>query len=509
MPYNPSIPGQVSEHQLKAIEAVASLVPQNGKVVEVGSLFGSSSWTWAKSVDPSVTVYCIDPWEGNEGVRAMEARYGITYGIEQFKRHTADCPNIRPLQGYSPTNFLDWSDPIDLYYEDAVHVNPILARNLEFWSGKLKPGGIVCGDDYRPRFPDVRAGAEDLARRLGRDLIRVDFFWCLLPGEDALPGSAAAAERLRELGRESDVLKRGQGIVIAAGPRQPIPVVGVGESTVVPCRVANDGIDAWPSEAGGRLGFGVRMVAANNPDEVLVESRVSLPVAQLQPDMPTDADLVLPTATLPPGSYRAVFDVLGPDGTWTIHPRIAANRGNPIEVRDPSSPKPGNVSVATGPTPSLSPSDNSLYRFGEAITFSTAGQSQRYTRDGWVAPEARHRWMLGENSRLVLAVEKLTEGVVAGRTLHLTLTLRPFVSPGKLERQRLSIIINGKHVFEDTIDTARVIEASLPAAHFLGDTTIDLIFYHPDAARPCDILKESTDKKLLSFSVSEMCLSLD
>src|SRR4051794_9544102 len=84
MPYNLSIPGQVSEFQLRAIECVAALVPPGGHVVEVGSLFGCSSWAWARSVDPSVTVHCIDPWEKNEGVRLMEARYGVTYGVEQF-----------------------------------------------------------------------------------------------------------------------------------------------------------------------------------------------------------------------------------------------------------------------------------------------------------------------------------------------------------------------------------------------------------------------------------------
>ena len=319
MPYNLNIPGQVSEHQLKAIEAVASLVPKNGKVVEVGSLFGCSSWAWAKSVDPSVTVYCIDPWEKNEGVRAMEARLGITYGIEQFKIHTADCPNIRALQGYSPVQFQDWSDPIDLYYEDAVHTNPILAQNLDFWSGKLKPTGVLCGDDYRPRFPDVMNGAQALAKRFGRELIRVDFFWCLLPPREVLGEAAAVAERLRELSAEHDALKRQRGPVFYFGPRKPMAAVAAGASPVVPCRLSNESLDAWPEAPAGPVVASVRITTEREPETVIGEVRLPLSVDQLAPDLPVDFDMVLPTGALPEGSYRLVFDLVAPGGGWAIN----------------------------------------------------------------------------------------------------------------------------------------------------------------------------------------------
>ena len=320
MTYNLSIPGQVSEHQLKAIEAVATLVPEGGKVVEVGSLFGCSSWAWAKSVDPSVTVYCIDPWEKNEGVRTMEARLGITYGLEQFKIYTADCPNIRPLQGYSPVQFQDWTDPIDLYYEDAVHTNPILARNLAFWSEKIKPGGILCGDDYRPRFPDVVNGAQDLAERFSRELIRVDFFWCLLPDEALLPGATAIAGQLRALGTEHEALKRGRGAVFYIGPKKPLARAAPGTSPIAECRVSNESLDPWPQTAGGPIAAGLRITPQAAPDKVVAEMRVALPISRLAPDLPVDFDMVLPLAPLPEGQYRLIFDLVGPDGRWTIHP---------------------------------------------------------------------------------------------------------------------------------------------------------------------------------------------
>ncbi|WP_254070717.1 class I SAM-dependent methyltransferase [Acidisphaera sp. L21] len=172
------------DNEAEAIELVASLVPRHGVIAEIGSLLGRSSWIWAKSADPSVTVHCFDPWEqsgagGNFGKLAHE--HGQRFNNAQFLANTADCENIRAHQGYSPNDFLDWTVPVDLFFEDAVHADPVLSRNLEFWSSHLKPDGIACGHDYISRFPDVCRGANQLARRLGRSLRLIGSFWLLLP----------------------------------------------------------------------------------------------------------------------------------------------------------------------------------------------------------------------------------------------------------------------------------------------------------------------------------------
>ena len=186
MPINDSIPGQLHREEMRAIELLAQLVPENGHIVEVGSLLGLSSWIWAKSVHDSVTVHCIDPWElaGRGGnFKLLAESSGQTISKEQFLANVSDCPNVRAHQGFSPDAFANWTQPIDLYFEDAVHVDPILARNLEFWSGHLKASGILCGHDYTERFPDVRAGVARLAERYNRRLLIINSLWLLLPYE--------------------------------------------------------------------------------------------------------------------------------------------------------------------------------------------------------------------------------------------------------------------------------------------------------------------------------------
>jgi hypothetical protein len=339
MPYRLEIPGQVSETQLRAIEQVARLVPSGGCVVEIGSLFGRSGWAWAKSVDPSAEVFCLDPWEGNEGVRPMELQLGIKYGLEQFRAYTADCPNIRPLKGYSPNDFRDWSRPVDLYYEDSVHAGPILAANLAFWSSHVVPTGVICGDDFRPRFPEVAAGAQAIAERVGRPLLQVENFWCVLPDPAQVPLAAEIAAFLQQLGAEADAEKRKLGFVPRIELGMPIDALPHDRVTVLRGRVSNDSLDPWPADpadAGGMVSLGIRIAAADGPEEVLAETRVSLRLASLEPDIPHPFQLVLPTAMLAPATYRATFTlVAGVDRDLTV---LTA----PLTIApQPAEPSPG------------------------------------------------------------------------------------------------------------------------------------------------------------------------
>ena len=185
MPYNLDIAGQMSEEELSCIERMAASVPQGGRVVELGSLFGRSSWAWAKSVDPTVTVYCVDPWRRENWIARLEQQFGITFGVETFHRNTADCINIVALPGYSPDDLGDWNLPVDLYFDDSVHANPTFRENLEFWMRHVRPGGIMSGHDYRPEFPDVVTEVRALAERFGTTARIVGSIWSVqLPDGD-------------------------------------------------------------------------------------------------------------------------------------------------------------------------------------------------------------------------------------------------------------------------------------------------------------------------------------
>ena len=148
---NLAIPGQMTEGELRGIEQLARRVPPGGCIVEAGSLYGLSSWTWAKSVDPSVTVFCIDPWQRDQWIiDLVETKIADCprFGMEAFSQFTADCPNIVPLRGYSPDDFKDWDRPIDIFFDDALHHNPFFRNSIRYWYTRDEAGGIMAGHDY-------------------------------------------------------------------------------------------------------------------------------------------------------------------------------------------------------------------------------------------------------------------------------------------------------------------------------------------------------------------------
>lgn len=474
MAFRLDIPGQVNIHQLRAIELVASLAPRDGVIVEVGSLFGRSSWAWGASA-PQATVYCIDPWQGNQGVALMEARLGIKYGVEQFIEHTKDLPNVKPMQGYSPQDFKNWDKPVDIYYEDAVHVNPILKANLDFWSAKVKPTGVICGDDYRPRFPDVRAGAEGLAKALGRELILVDYFWCLLPSEEALPGAGRVAKALRELGAaaaaSADPHPR-----LSVVPFPALPAVEVGSAALATFRIVNDARAVWSAPAGG-----ARLALSAQPSSGGAGATTfsPLPFHRLEFDMPHNVEATLPTQALRAGRHKLAIDIVDGAGASQL---------------------PGGARlVELVVTPSAA---SPIYRLGQEIDFSRDGDAEAFKQDGWVAGERAHSWTSGPKSKLILPLEALPE-----TDLRLAIKLRPLVAPGKLDRQRLTVLVNGEAVFEGALDKQTDLNVVAPKALARSKSPLEIEFLTPDCAQPAKLIEGSADQKYLGMAVIAMSLS--
>jgi hypothetical protein len=178
---NRSIPGQMTDNELARLAYLASQVPAGGIIVEVGCLYGLSSWHIAQHCQPGVTLFCIDPWERVSWIVGLveQPMNAPEFGRQAFEMFTSDCRNIVMVQGFSPSVAKGWNVPIDMYVEDAVHTNPELAENISFWSSKIKSGGIVCGHDYGNQFLDVPHEAHALAKHYNAQIELVDTFWSI------------------------------------------------------------------------------------------------------------------------------------------------------------------------------------------------------------------------------------------------------------------------------------------------------------------------------------------
>src|SRR5215831_14581616 len=108
---NITIPGQMTEGELRGIEALARSAGPGACIVETGSLFGLSSYVWSMSAPPGSTVYCIDPWVREPWViNFVEKKIPgcPEFSRAEFERYTAECKNIVPIQGYSPKDCRGW-----------------------------------------------------------------------------------------------------------------------------------------------------------------------------------------------------------------------------------------------------------------------------------------------------------------------------------------------------------------------------------------------------------------
>ena len=129
--YNLDIEGFMTEPELQFIEKLAETVPKDGIILEMGAYKGRSSYAWAKSCDPSVTVYCIDRHQQDD-----------------FVINTKDCHNIKLIIGWFPYNAKYTGPPIDIYFLDGLHSNPDDIDGINYILPYLKPNALLIGHDY-------------------------------------------------------------------------------------------------------------------------------------------------------------------------------------------------------------------------------------------------------------------------------------------------------------------------------------------------------------------------
>ncbi len=171
--YNKEIPGQISTADLKALEFLAQTVPKYGIIIELGSLFGKSSWCLAKSCDPTVTVHCVDNWQYIIHSKQKNLN-GKAITKELHIEYTNDCHNIVRHKTQIQNFTKQWSGGrVDLIFIDAIHELKNDFKNcLREWKNRsLKSHGIISGHDYNGEFPEKDIWIEELAEEFSQQII--------------------------------------------------------------------------------------------------------------------------------------------------------------------------------------------------------------------------------------------------------------------------------------------------------------------------------------------------
>jgi hypothetical protein len=107
-------------------------------------------------------LYLVDPWTSQSDCVYDETHHNHSDDYEKCKK------NVEPFTGkyqfvreYSHNaHMLFQNDYFDFIYIDGNHSHDAVKQDLNDWYPKLKPHGIICGDDYTVKPMDNVFGYE-------------------------------------------------------------------------------------------------------------------------------------------------------------------------------------------------------------------------------------------------------------------------------------------------------------------------------------------------------------
>lgn len=140
---------------------------QEGSVfVEIGTWKGKSTSCMGqliKSSGKNIKFYAIDTFEGSDEVWHQEwikyLKDNNTSLFQEYENNLKSCGvydvvnTIKSTSVEASSMFDDES--IDFIFIDAAHDYESVLSDIRAWYPKIKPGGLICGDDYVPCWDGV------------------------------------------------------------------------------------------------------------------------------------------------------------------------------------------------------------------------------------------------------------------------------------------------------------------------------------------------------------------
>lgn len=156
------IPGWFSYEQLYA--EVVDKLPNNANIVEVGTWFGKSTNFMANKIKESgkrINFTTVDTFKGSptEDIHNNTLKVFDNDTYSEFMHSTIMLENLSNINVIKDTsiNAKDSfvNNSLDFIMIDAGHTYEDVKSDINAWYYKVKPGGIISGDDYIPMFDGV------------------------------------------------------------------------------------------------------------------------------------------------------------------------------------------------------------------------------------------------------------------------------------------------------------------------------------------------------------------
>jgi predicted O-methyltransferase YrrM len=174
-----TLEGLVAPDVGEALARLASVVPADEAIVELGSYKGKSTcYLAAGSKDGfGAKVFAVDPWDtpGNVTGRFGFAEPSTRERFNEQIRSMRFASRVTALQGFSADVAKQWNGPwVGLLFIDGDHAESSVRTDFEAWKPNLRDGAFVVFDDYlSPRNPGVKKAVDSL----DLDNFRVEADW--------------------------------------------------------------------------------------------------------------------------------------------------------------------------------------------------------------------------------------------------------------------------------------------------------------------------------------------
>lgn len=143
-------------------------------------------------------------------------------------------------------------------------------------------------------------------------------------------------------------------------------------------------------------------------------------------------------------------------------------------------------------------SEAPIYEFGTNIQFGKGGNADKYEITGWSGPEEGFTWTNGKTAELSMTVKEPKSDVV------LKAAFNPLVVSGRLDKQKIVILINGSKAGEWEASSGGDYKLTIPKDS-LKDS-VKITFELPNATSPATI-GVNKDTRVLGIALSSFSLS--
>jgi len=148
-----SITGLVTDTEAAVLAELASGVPANLAIVEIGSYTGKSTVHLASGAAP---VYAVDLWDmrlPGEKPQRNKNSYAVNFDSAEARRVFSERTKglkVTAIQGDSREIAKAWSRAIGMLFIDGAHDIETVTADYRNWSPFVVSGGVIAFHDAQP-----------------------------------------------------------------------------------------------------------------------------------------------------------------------------------------------------------------------------------------------------------------------------------------------------------------------------------------------------------------------